>query len=173
MNSDGIAGPTFDGCNPSPPSGGGGGGGGVTPPSSAGGTGGTTGGSTGGGSKKKRTPKVSSLAKRTIRFRTSGKATVTAGQLVTLKGRLRARTRKSSCQRRQKVGIQRLEHTPQADFYLTIDVAVTRRDGTFATSTRPATAPKTFIYRARVMQTKTCKGATSKQVKIVAKPPKQ
>jgi hypothetical protein len=166
MNSDGTAGPAFDGCNPNA---GGGDGGGVTPPD----TGGDTGGDTGSGStKKKRTPRVS-LAKRTIRFRTTGKTSVTAGQLVTMKGRLRALTRKSSCQRRQKVAIQRLEHAPQADFYLTIDVAITKRDGTFASSTRPAPAPKTFFYRARVTQTKRCKQAVSKRVKVVATLPKQ
>jgi hypothetical protein len=146
MKSNGAPGPTFDGCNPAPP-----GGGGAT---------GTGTGTTGSGSTPPRS-KVHALAKRTIRL-TGTKKKIGIGKLVTLKGRLTARTRKSKCQVRQKVAIERFE---LAGFYLTIDVAVTRRDGSFATSTRPS---RTTIYRARVTQTKRCMSATSKKVKIRA-----
>jgi hypothetical protein len=156
MKSNGAPGPSFEGCNPS--TGGGGGGGGGT---SGGGS--TGGGTTGGGSGSTRPrSRVQTLTKRTIQLNGTKKK-VGIGKLVTLKGRLTARARKSTCQARVKVAIERYE---LAGFYLTIDVAVTRRDGSFATSTRPS---RTTIYRARVTQTKRCMPVTSKKVKISAK----
>jgi hypothetical protein len=158
MKSNGSPGPAFAGCNPS--SGGGGGGG----SGSGGGTpaGGSPGGSSGGSGGTTPRSKVRALTKRTISFKGTKKK-ISIGKLVTLKGRLSARGKKSSCQSHVKVAIERWE---LAGFFLTIDVAVTKRDGSFATSTRPA---RTTEYRARVTQTKRCSPAASKKIKIRAK----
>jgi hypothetical protein len=148
--------PSLEGC--APPTGGGGAGG-------AGGSGTTT--NPPSSTPKKRTtrkkaPGVRALVKRKLTLKTPKKS-VTVGSLATFKGRLRAKTR--SCRFRQKVAIQRL--TPQK-VWLTINVGITRRDGTFASSTRPAPA-QALYYRARVTQTKRCMTAVSKRLKIVAR----
>jgi FG-GAP repeat protein len=113
-------------------------------------------------SKRKTRRRVSTLMKRTLKL-TASKNAVKVGGLVTFKGRLIAKRR--SCRARQKVALQRLD---QNNFYATINVGVTKRNGRFATSTRPAPA-QTLFYRVRVSQTKKCMGANSKRVKVVAK----
>jgi hypothetical protein len=168
MKSDGTVGPFFEGCATSPgdPGGGDPGGG-----SGGGATGGATGGSTSPpvtktppkpAKKKKKAPAVATLAKRRLSL-TATKKPVKVGAVLTLRGRLVARVR--SCRVKQKIAIQRLG--PDG-LFLTINVGVTARNGKFASSTRPAPA-QTFFYRARVSQTKKCKGAVSHRVKVVAK----
>jgi hypothetical protein len=158
--SNGAPGPSLQSCAPLPPAGGGGGGGGsVSQP-------GTSPGSQPAPAptprkRKRRTRTVATLAKRKLTLKAA--RTVKVGALLILKGRLT--TRKRSCRARQKVALQRL--TPEKT-YFTINVGVTKRNGRFATSTRPAPA-QTYFYRARVAQTRRCTGATSNRVKVVAK----
>jgi FG-GAP repeat len=146
-------------CDPPSPGPGGGGGG------AAGGTGGGSGGSGGGGTSTNPPggKKVSALAKRTITLRANKKTVKVAGA-VKLLGKLRASKKKRSCQAKQKVAIIRYETT---DGGPTIDVAVTDKKGDFAAVVHPAPA-RTFIYRARVKQSKRCVGVISKRVKIKA-----
>jgi hypothetical protein len=83
---------------------------------------------------------------------------------VALLGKLSVRKR--SCRTKQKVAIQRYQ--PTGKFYITIDVAVTNKKGSFVATVRPVPAD-TFLYRARVNQTKRCTGAVSNRVKVRAK----
>jgi FG-GAP repeat len=164
MLSNGTPGPAFAGCNP----GGGGDPGGGGP---AGGGGSTGGGSTGGGSgagrgatPRKRGKAVSTLAKRRIQF-DAAKKKVKVAAVVTFNGMLRASKRKSTCQGKQKIAIQRYQ--PSGGFWVTVDVAVTDKKGKFTATARPAPA-LTFFYRAHVNQTKRCTLANSARVKIKA-----
>jgi hypothetical protein len=158
MVSNGTPGPSLQSCAPPPQPGGGGGSGQAggstsSPPSPAPSP-----------RKRKRKSKsrtVTTLAKRKLRLST--KKTIKVGGLLTLKGRLVAKKR--SCRAHQKIALQRLGTDSN---YFTINVGVSKRDGRFATSTRPAPA-QTFFYRARVAQTRKCTGAISKRVKVVAK----
>jgi hypothetical protein len=151
MKSNGTPGPAFAGCAPAAAGGG-----------SIGS--GASGGSSGTSPPVTRPRRGSGLVKRTLKL-SAPRGAVKIARLLTLKGRLLASKRKSSCQARQKVALQRLEKVG----WFTINVAVTKRNGRFAASTRPFPA-KTFYYRARVSQTKRCRGALSKRVGVVAKP---
>jgi FG-GAP repeat len=157
MKSDGTSGPSFEGCAPPASGGGGGAGGGTSGTAPASGSGSTPKKST-----RKKTPRVRALVRRTVRL-SAAKKVVKAGQLVTMKGRLSAKSR--SCRVRQKISLERLN---EVKAWLLINVGVTKRDGSFATSTRPS-LPKSF-YRARVLQTRRCGGAVSKRVKVRARP---
>ena len=128
MESNATAGP-----NPScaPPTGGGGGGGG-------GGSGGGGGGSTGGGSSGGGNPSgggtVSSLTKRRLTLKPA-KSKVKISSAFTLHGNLRASKKKRSCQVKQKVAILRFD--PNSGGWPTIDVAVTKKKGSFAIDATP------------------------------------
>jgi hypothetical protein len=88
---------------------------------------------------------------------------------VTLSGRVRvtkaSKKRKRSCRANQKVAL--LRRDPNSGGWPTIDVAVTRKNGTFSLKVRPVLA-MTWTYRARVKETRRCTGAISKKVKIKA-----
>jgi hypothetical protein len=157
MKSNGQPGPGFGGCLPPPPGGG----------DSGGGGGGTSGGSGGGGGGSTRTPgkKVVLLVKRTLTLKSS-QSTVSLSRGVTLVGTLRASESKRSCQRKQKVAIQRYSAVSRS--WPTIDVAVTKANGRFTAHLRPALA-ETLRYRAVVKRTKRCMGATSKKIKVKVK----
>jgi hypothetical protein len=158
MKSNGTPGPDRS-CKPPDTGGGGSGGGG----GASGGGGGTGGGATPGGSNGGK--KVRGLARRVLRMK-ANKKTVKVGALLKFNGRLTTTKRKRSCRSKQKVALQRLSGN---NFWATIEVSVTKKDGTFKTSTTPAPAGP-FHYRAHVNQTKRCMGATSKPVKIKAIP---
>jgi hypothetical protein len=155
MRSDGSLGREPGVCHPGSGGGDGGGGG------SGGGTG-TPGGPSGKTPAPGGKQAVNALARRRVVIK-SGKSQVKAGTRLTLKGRLKASKRKRNCQAKQKVAIQR----NGGGGWITINVAVTKRDGKFAVGTRPG-PPSTLLYRARVNQTKRCMGATSKSVKVKA-----
>jgi hypothetical protein len=159
MKSVGAPGPAFAGCNA--------GGGGGSDGGGGGGGGNGSGGNPGGNQvPRKRNDggkNVSSLVKRSLVL-TASKDRVKVGSSVTLAGKLRSKNR-SACQTRQKVAIQRFQDT----FWVTVDVAVTKRSGAFQVIVTPNPA-KTFFFRARVSQTKRCVGSTSKRVKVTAVP---
>jgi hypothetical protein len=146
-------------CRP-PDTGGGGGGGGGDNGSGGGSSGGGGGTTTPAGTGKK----VSTLAKRSLRL-SARKKKVKAGSPLKLIGKLHAPKKKKrrSCQIKQKVAIQRFQGT----FWVTVDVAVTARSGSFSATVIPAPAGK-FVYRAHVNQTKRCAGGNSKRVKVTA-----
>jgi hypothetical protein len=77
-----------------------------------------------------------------------------------LRGTLTAVARKSVCQRRQKIALQRRRGKGR---FQTFEVAVTRASGRF---TARAIASRTYIYRARVSQTSRCRGAISKTARV-------
>jgi FG-GAP repeat len=157
MKSNGAPGPGIS-CKPPDPGGGGGGGGGAPGGGSGGGSGaGNT--PTGGGKK------VGSLAKRSISFSADKKRVKVSKRLV-LGGRIKSRKRRAACERKQKVAIQRFARN---NSWQTIDVAVSRKNGRFSVEAFPGPA-RTFIYRARVNQTRRCVGATSKRVKVKVLP---
>jgi hypothetical protein len=143
-------------CDAPGPGGGGGTGGGTSGGSGGSGGGGTSTNPPGG-------KKVSALAKRTIKLRANKKTVKVAGA-VKLIGKLTASKKKRSCQVKQKVSIIRYE-TDQGG--PTIDVAVTNKKGSFVVVVHPAPA-RTFVYRARVKQSRRCVGVISKRVKIKA-----
>jgi hypothetical protein len=158
MKSNGVPGPAVTPCHSS---GGDGGGGGGTGSGAGGGSGGTT---TQPGTSRKRTR---ALAVRRISFATNKKK-VKVGHPISLTGRLRAAKRRASCQKRQKVAIQRLVLSIPNSQWTTIDVAMTNRAGRFRSSATPAPAGTTFNYRARVNRTKHCAAALSNRVKVRA-----
>lgn len=161
MKSNGAPGPGIS-CKP-PDTGGGGGGG------SGGGTGASTGGGTGGGTPNKPQSggkKARSLASRNIRLRASSKK-IKVGKLVKLTGTLKAKSRKRSCQIRQKIAILRYDKVSKG--WPTIDVAVTERTGRFVVSVRPIPA-QTYLYRARAKRNKRCGEALSKRVRVEVLP---
>jgi hypothetical protein len=135
------------------------------PPSSGGGGGSGGGGSPGTpstpGKPKTGGRKVSSLARRTIAI-TPSKTKLKIGAKLGLRGRLKASKRKNACRSKQKIAIQRSAlNVP----WTTIDVAISKKNGSFAVTTIPAPA-QIFYYRAKVNQTRRCKSATSKPVKV-------
>ena len=81
-----------------------------------------------------------------------------------LNGSLRASASQATCQRRQKIAVQRRKLS--GGRFQTFEVAVTTKTGSFQTSTRP---DRTYLYRARVSQTARCMGATSKAAKVVVR----
>jgi hypothetical protein len=153
MTSNGAPGPAVPACNPS----GGGGGGG------------TAAGGAGSSSPPKTSPgkKTRTLAIRRISF-TASKKKVKAGKPVRFRGRVRAAKRKATCQRRQKVAIQRSWRLGSKTGWTTIDVAVTNRKGKFLATTTPYPGDTTYTYRARVNRTKRCAAALSNRVKVRA-----
>jgi hypothetical protein len=159
FESDGSPGPAFGGCAPivgGPDPGGGGGGGG-----------GAGGGSSPGGSRPSPQPpsrngNASSLAKRTLTLKSSKKK-VKVSRVVALSGKLRASKSKRACEARQKVGI--LRFNPANGSWATVDVAVTKRNGTFVARARPIVA-QSLLYRATVKQTKRCSSALSSRVRV-------
>lgn len=157
MKSNGTPGPEPGVCHPGSDGGDGGGG-------TGGGGGGT--GTPSGPSGKTPAPgdkqAVNALARRRVVIK-PGKRLVKVGTLLTLKGRLKASKRKRNCQAKQKVAIQR----NVGPGWITVEVAVTKRNGAFSAGTRPAPAT-TVQYRARVNQTRRCMRATSKAVKVKA-----
>jgi hypothetical protein len=152
MESNGAPGPDPS-CNPPPPPGGGGGG------SSPGGGGGQSGNPSTGPRKD------TNLAKRRI---TLGPRTknVKLGKSLVMSGKLESSKRKSNCQTKQKIAIQRLS---QGNIWVAIDVAVSKKNGKFSSETFPGPAA-TFFYRARVNQTRRCMGATSNKIKVKVLP---
>jgi hypothetical protein len=148
-------------CKPPDPGGGGGSGGGAGGGSGVGPGGGSGGGNTPTGGGKK----VGSLAKRSISFSADKKRVKVSKRLV-LGGRIKARKRRAACERKQKVAIQRFARN---NSWQTIDVAVSRKNGRFSVEAFPGPA-RTFIYRARVNQTRRCVGAASKRVKVKVLP---
>jgi hypothetical protein len=84
--------------------------------------------------------------------------------LLRLNGVLRVSGGPASCRSRQKIAIQRRKSGERR--FQTFEVAVTSRSGSFKTSTRPG---RTYLYRARVSQTRRCMGATSKAAKVVVR----
>jgi hypothetical protein len=120
-------------------------------------------GSDGAGPGTRRPPggNLRTLAKRRIVF-SANKKTVKIPRGLVLKGRIKATKRKATCERKQKVAIQRFAG---GSFWQTIDVAVSRKNGRFSVQIFPGPA-QTFSYRARVNQTRRCMAATSKRVKI-------
>jgi FG-GAP repeat len=156
MTSNGSPGPGVVPCHPG--GGGGGGGGGGT---AAGGGGGST-GPTPPPSDRKRTR---ALAVRRITI-SANKKKVKAGAPIALSGTLRAAKKRPTCQRRQKVAIQRMPIPGK--YWATIDVAITRKDGKFLSTTNPGPANTSFYYRARVNRTKRCAAAASNRVKVRA-----
>jgi hypothetical protein len=157
MVSDGTPGPGVTACHSTGGDGGDGGGGGSAPG--------------GGGSSPTQPPppkkKAHALALRRIAFG-SNKKKVKAGYPITLLGRVRALSRQNTCQRRQKVAIQRVVASTPNAAWTTIDVAITNKKGIFRTRTSPAPGSTTFNYRARVNRTKRCAAALSKRVKVRA-----
>lgn len=81
-----------------------------------------------------------------------------------LSGSLKASASQAACQRRQKIAVQRRKL--KGGRFQTFDVAVTTKTGSFRTTTRPS---RTYLYRARVSQTKRCMGAMSKSAKVVVR----
>jgi FG-GAP repeat len=152
MVSNGVPGPGVAACHP-------GGGGGLGP------------GGGGGSPAPPASPKrrIRALAVRKISFK-ANKRRVKAGKPVSLSGRLHAARRRASCQKRQKVAIQRMPTSTPNPQWFTIDVAITNKAGRFRTTTTPFPANKTFSYRARVNRTRRCAAAFSNQVKVRATP---
>jgi hypothetical protein len=87
-----------------------------------------------------------------------------SGSSLRLKGSLRASAGQASCQRRQKIAIQRRK--VRGGRFQTFEVAITARNGRFNARTRPG---RSYLYRARVSQTARCMGATSKAAKVVVR----
>jgi hypothetical protein len=141
----------FAGCggpvDPGEPGGGGGGGGGGNP-----GTG-----------PKTNPPKVNARVLRRLVL-VPNRRRLSRGGALRLKGSLKAKAGQLSCQRRQKIALQRRKL--KGGRYQTFDVAVTTKNGAFQLGTRPS---QSFLYRARVSQTSTCMGATSKAAKVVVR----
>ena len=106
--------------------------------------------------------RIASLAKRTLTLKSSKKK-VKVAKLLDLTGKLRASKSKRACEAKQKVAIQRFD--PANGSWPTVDVAVTRRNGTFVVQARPI-VPRSLLYRAIVKQTKRCSGATSGRVRV-------
>jgi hypothetical protein len=136
-----------------PPGGGGGGGGGGAP---------TGPGPTPATPKTPSKKKVGSLARRTLTLKSSRRSFRLA-QGITLTGVLRASRDKRTCQRKQKIAIQR--YTAVSRSWPTVDVAVTNANGRFTVRLRPALA-ETLRYQALVRQTRRCGGAISKRIKV-------
>jgi hypothetical protein len=153
MRSNGAPGPGVIPCHPT---GGDSGGGGAT---------GTGGGGGGAATIPPPSKKTKALAVRRISFR-SNKKKVKVGSPITLSGTLRATKKRRSCQRKQKVAIQRL--ALPSTFWATIDVAMTNKKGKFRATATPAPANTSFYYRARVNRTKRCAAAKSNRVKVRA-----
>ena len=86
------------------------------------------------------------------------------GSALRLSGSLKASAGQATCQRRQKIAVQRRKLS--GGRFQTFEVAVTTKTGSFRTSTRPS---RTYVYRARVSQTARCMGATSKTAKVVVR----
>ena len=81
-----------------------------------------------------------------------------------LSGSLKASANQATCQRRQKIAVQRRKLS--GGRFQTFDVAVTTKTGSFKTTTRPS---RSYLYRAKVSQTTRCMGATSKTAKVVVR----
>jgi Calx-beta domain len=124
-----------------------------------------TGGSAGGGSSSPGTknPPVQTRVLRGLTL-VPGKSRVSRNALLRLNGLLRVSGGPASCRSRQKIAIQRRKLS--GGRFQTFEVAVSRRSGSFTTSTRPV---RTYLYRARVSQTTRCMGATSKAKKVVVR----
>ena len=88
--------------------------------------------------------------------------TVAWGSPLSLKGALRTSGRQASCQRRQKIAIQRRKL--KGGRFQTFDVAITARNGRFTVKTWPG---RSYLFRARVSQTQRCTGARSKATKVM------
>jgi hypothetical protein len=154
MESNGSPGPDPS-CNPPPPPGGGGGG-----TATGGGTGGGSGSNPGTGGRK-----GTKLAGRRITLGPKTK-NVKLGKALVMSGKLKASKRQGTCERKQKIAIQRLG---QGNLWVAIDVAVSKKNGSFTAQTFPGPAA-TFYYRARVNQTRRCTGATSNKIKVKVLP---
>ncbi len=156
MKSNGVPGPDLS-CTP--PAGGGGGGSGGAP-----GVGAPAGGGSNPARRKSRRARAVALARRTITMRAKPGKTKVA-EVVQLVGAVRARKNKRSCEDGQKVAI--LRYDPINKFWPTIDVAVTKKNGSFSVPERPYVPnPQTVLYRARLKQNGRCLGAFSQRVRI-------
>ena len=87
-----------------------------------------------------------------------------AYEILRFKGTLRANANAATCQFRQKIALQRRKL--RGGRFQTFDVAVTNRNGSFSVASRPT---RSFVYRARVIRTRTCGGATSKLLRVVVR----
>ncbi len=92
------------------------------------------------------------------------KRRIKSGSSLRLRGRLRTSAGQASCQRRQKIALQRRKLRSRR--YQTFEVAVTARNGRFSLRTRPG---RSYRFRARVSQTARCMGATSRATKVVVR----
>jgi hypothetical protein len=80
---------------------------------------------------------------------------------VRLRGTLKASAKRSVCQKRQKIALQRRWQI--GGNFQTVDVAITRANGKF---TMRAPVDHSYVYRARASQTARCMRAVSKKVKV-------
>jgi len=112
------------------------------------------------------TPPSGKVAARVLRrlALVPSKRKLRSGSRLRLKGSLKASAGQASCQRRQKIAIQR--RTVRGGRFQTFEVAITARNGSFNARTRPG---RSYLYRARVSQTARCMGATSKPAKVVVR----
>jgi hypothetical protein len=119
--------------------------------------------SAGAGSRSTQSAAIPTVAGRILDL-VANKRRTRAGREVTFTGALKAFANKSTCERGQRIEVQR--RLPNRSGYRTFSRARTNRDGKFTVKARPR---RTYLYRARVAQSARCLGAVSDREKVVVR----